>query len=95
MSKPKQRKVHIAEISNTRNGVAYTSFYLRRTFLENGKVKHGMLGNLSDLPRDLIAIMKKRLAQNEPLSGIGKKMSILRSHATWQGQHCADDDAQP
>lgn len=79
MSKPKPRKVHIAEISNTRNGVTYTSFYLRRTFREDGQVKHETLGNLSDLPRDLIAIMKQRLAQNEPLSGIGEKMSILRS----------------
>ena len=79
MSKSKPRKVHIAEIRNTRNGVTYTSFYLRRTFREGGQVKHETLGNLSDLPRDLIALMKQRLAQNEPLSGVGEKISIVRS----------------
>jgi transposase len=79
MSKSEPRKVHIAEVSKTRNGVTYTSFYLRRTFREDGKVKHETLGNLSDLPRDLIEFMRQRLAQNEPLSGIGEKMSILRS----------------
>jgi transposase len=79
MSKSEPRKVHIAEVSKTRNGVTYTSFYLRRTFREDGKVKHETLGNLSDLPRDLIEFMRQRLAQNEPLSGFGEKMSILRS----------------
>jgi len=79
MSKSKPRKVHIAEIRNTRNGVTYTSFYLRRTFREGGQVKHETLGNLSDLPRDLIALMKQRLAQNEPISGVGEKISIVRS----------------
>ena len=79
MSKSKPRKVHIAEIRNIRNGVTYTSFYLRRTFREDGQVKHETLGNLSDLPRDLIALMKQRLAQNEPLSGVGEKISIVRS----------------
>ena len=79
MSKSKPRKVHISEIRNTRNGVTYTSVYLRRTFREDGQVKHETLGNLSDLPRDLIALMKQRLAQNEPLSGVGEKISIVRS----------------
>lgn len=79
MSKSERRKVHIAEVSKTRNGVTYTSFYLRRTFREDGKVKHETLGNLSDLPRDLIEFMRQRLAQNEPLSSFGEKMSILRS----------------
>jgi hypothetical protein len=79
MSKSEPRKVHIAEVSKTPNGVTYTSVYLRRTFREDGKVKHETLGNLSDLPRDLIELMRLRLLQNEPLSGIGKKMTIRRS----------------
>ena len=41
MGKSEPRKVHIAEIKSTRNGVTYTSVYLRRTFREDGKVKHG------------------------------------------------------
>ena len=43
------------------------------------KVKHETLGNLSDLPRDLIEPMRQRLAQDEPLSGIGEKITIHRS----------------
>jgi len=35
---------------------------LRRTFRENGKVKHETLGNLSDLPADVIEFIRKRLA---------------------------------
>ena len=73
------RKVHIAEVSKTRNGVTYTSVHLRRTFREDEKVKHETLGNLSDLPRELIELMGQRLAQNEPLSDIGEKLTIQRS----------------
>ena len=63
MSKSEPRKVHIAEVRTVRNGVTYTSVYLRRTFREDGKVKHETLGNLNDLPRDLIELMRQRLAQ--------------------------------
>ena len=35
-------------------GVTYTSYYLRRTFRQDGKVKHETLGNLSDLPLPVI-----------------------------------------
>jgi|688.fasta_scaffold222878_1 hypothetical protein len=79
MSKSEPRKVHIAEVRTVRNGVTYTSVYLRRTFREDGKVKHETLGNLNDLPRDLIELMRQRLAQGEPLSGVGEKMTIQRS----------------
>ncbi len=79
MSKSEPRKVHIAEVKTTRNGVTYMSVYLRRTFREDGKVKHETLGNLSDLPRDLLELMRRRLAQGEPLSGVGEKLAILRS----------------
>ena len=65
MVKSEPRKVHIAEIKSTRNCVTYTSVYLRRTFREDGKVKHETLGNLSDLPPDLIEMMRRRLAQVE------------------------------
>lgn len=71
--------VHFAEVRKTRNGVTYALVYLRRTFREDGQVKHETHGNLSDLPRDLIELMRQRLAQGEPLSGIGEKMTILRS----------------
>ena len=46
----KPRTVHVAKITNTVKGVTYTSYYLRRSFRLDGKVKHETLGNLSDLP---------------------------------------------
>lgn len=62
MSSPERRSVHIATISKTYQGKTYTSVLLRRTFRENGKVKHETLGNLSDLPADVIEFIRKRLA---------------------------------
>ena len=55
------------------------SWYLRRTYREDGKVKHETLGNLTDLPGDLIELMKTRLATGQPLVGPGESMSIKRS----------------
>jgi transposase len=46
----KPRTVHVAKVTNTVKGVTYTSYYLRRSFRQDGKVKHETLGNLSDLP---------------------------------------------
>lgn len=62
MTAPERRSVHIATVSKTYKGKTYTSVLLRRTFRENGKVKHETLGNLSDLPADVIEFIRKRLA---------------------------------
>jgi hypothetical protein len=62
MTTPERRSVHIATVSKTYKGKTYTSVLLRRTFRENGKVKHETLGNLSDLPADVIEFIRKRLA---------------------------------
>ena len=47
MSK-KRRAVHVAKVSRTVNGKTYESYLLRRTYRDEGKVKHETLGNLSD-----------------------------------------------
>ena len=57
MSK-KQRAVHVATITKTVNGKTYVTHLLRHTYREGGKVKHLTLGNLSDLPDDLIQIIR-------------------------------------
>jgi len=44
----KSRTVHVDKITNTVKGVTYNSYYLRRTFRQDGKVKHETLGNLSE-----------------------------------------------
>jgi transposase len=79
MSIPNKRPVHVAQIKKTYKGKVHVSTYLRRTFREDGKVKHETVGNLSDLPDDLIAVIKNRLATNKPLAGDGGTMSITRS----------------
>src|SRR4051812_17425578 len=57
----KPRTVHVSKITNTVKGVTYTSYYLRRTFREDGKVKHETLGNLSDLPLPVIDLIRRSL----------------------------------
>jgi transposase len=73
-----ERAVHVATIKKRHNGKTYVTHLLRRTFREGGKVKHVTIGNLSDLPGDLIEIIRRRLAGN-PLPGDGDGFRIVRS----------------
>jgi transposase len=57
----KHRAVHVAKVTNTIKGVTYTSYYLRRTFRQDGKVEHETLGNLSDLPAHVIDLISRSL----------------------------------
>jgi hypothetical protein len=57
----KPRTVHVDKITNTIKGVTYTSYYLRRTYRQDGKVKHETLGNLSDLPPQVIDLIRRSL----------------------------------
>ena len=57
----KHRAVHVAKVTNTIKGVTYTSYYLRRTFRQDGKVQHETLGNLSDLPVHVIDLISRSL----------------------------------
>jgi transposase len=57
----KPRAVHVAKVTNIIKGVTYTSYYLRRTFRQDGKVKHETLGNLSDLPLHVIDLISRSL----------------------------------
>ena len=57
----KHRAVHVAKITTTIKGVTYTSYYLRRTFRQDGKVQHETLGNLSDLPLHVIDLISRSL----------------------------------
>jgi transposase len=57
----KPRTVHVDKITNTVKGVTYTSYYLRRSYREDGKVKHETLGNLSDLPVPVIELIRRSL----------------------------------
>jgi transposase len=58
----KRKKLRVETVKSTVKGHEYTSVLLRCSFRKDGKVKHQTLGNLSDLPPDVIEFMKRRLA---------------------------------
>src|SRR5512147_2170997 len=74
----KHRAVHVAKVSNTIKGVTYTSYYLRRTFRQDGKVKHETLGNLSDLPIHVIDLISRSL-KGETFVPASEAFRITRS----------------
>ncbi len=74
----KPRAVHVATIKKTYNGKTYETHLLRRSYREDGKVKHQTVGNLSDLPRDAIEYIRKRL-RGEPPVGSSDSFEITRS----------------
>ena len=53
--------VHVATTTRVYKGRVYQTHLLRRTYREDGKVKHQTLGNLSHLPPDLIETIRRRL----------------------------------
>lgn len=73
-----KRAVHVATITKRHNGKTYVSHLLRHTYREEGKVKHLTLGTLSDLPEDLIRLIRKRLA-GEPIPCHDDDFQIVRS----------------
>jgi transposase len=77
MSKNKHA-VHVATIKKRHKGKTYVTHLLRRTYREAGKVKHVTVGNLSDLPGDLIEVIRRRLA-GEPLPADERGFRIVRS----------------
>jgi hypothetical protein len=74
----KHRAVHVAKVTNTIKGVIYTSYDLRRTFRQDGKVKHETLGNLSDLPAHLIDLLSRSL-KGETFVPAADAFTITRS----------------
>ncbi|MEZ6062007.1 MAG: IS1634 family transposase [Planctomycetaceae bacterium] len=79
MSHEPIRRVHIETVTRVYKGRVYRSVLLRRSFREDGRVRHETVGNLSDLPDDLIEVMKRRLASDQPLAGHGEAIRIVRS----------------
>ena len=72
--------VHVATTTRRYKGKTYQTHLLRRTYRDGGKVKHQTLGNLSHLPPDLIAVIRRRLLGGEPaLATEGGKFEILRT----------------
>ena len=53
--------VHVATTTREYKGKVYETHLLRRTYREDGKVKHQTLGNLSHLPAHLIDTIRRSL----------------------------------
>ena len=70
--------VHVATTRRHYNGKVYETHLLRRSYRENGKVKHQTLGNISHLPPDLIETIHKRLRGELP-PGTTDGFRILRT----------------
>jgi hypothetical protein len=54
--------VHVATIKTRYKDREYTSRILRRSYREDGKVKHENLGNVSHLPQETIEVLRRSLA---------------------------------
>lgn len=72
--------VHVATTRRKYNGKVYETHLLRRTFREDGKVKHETLGNISHLPPDIIEIIRHSLAGRKYVPA-NEAMEITRSLA--------------
>jgi hypothetical protein len=61
--------IHVATTKRRYKGKVYQSHLLRRSYRQDGKVKHQTLGNLSHLPPDLIETIRRRLRGDLPEVG--------------------------
>lgn len=59
-------------------GKVYRTVLLRRTYRDQGQVKHETLGNLSHLPDDLIELIRRRLS-GQCFALVSEQWQILRS----------------
>jgi hypothetical protein len=72
-------RAHVATIrTKGKNGREYTSYLLRRSYRERGKVRHENLGNLSHLPIEIIEAIRKMLA-GRALVDLDEQLEIERS----------------
>jgi transposase len=72
-------QAHVATIrTKGKGGTEYTSYLLRRSYREGGKVKHENLGNLSHLPLEVIDAIRAML-QGRRLVDLDEGFEIERS----------------
>ncbi len=69
---------HVAEITRTHGGRHYRYYLLRRTYRQDGKVKHETLGNLSRLPAATIEVIR-RAVRGDVLVTPDDAFEIIRS----------------
>ena len=69
---------HVAEITRTHGGRRYRYYLLRRTYRQDGQVKHETLGNLSRLPAATIALIR-RAVRGDALVAPDDAFDVIRS----------------
>ena len=72
--------VHVATTTRRHNNKTYHSHLLRRTFRQDGKVKHETLGNISHLPDHIIDLVRRAL-KGESLVNPEAAFSCRRSYS--------------
>lgn len=70
--------VHVATTRRKYKGKVYETHLLRRTYRDQGKVKHETVGNISHLPSEIIDIVRLAL-KGEVFSGVQEDLEIMRS----------------
>lgn len=75
----KRKKLRVETVKKTVKGKVYTSVLLRCSFRKDGKVKHETLGNLTQLPADVIEFMKRRLSGELDENAPHSSFEIVRS----------------
>jgi hypothetical protein len=70
--------LHVATTSRRYKGKLYQTHLLRRTYRQDGKVKHQTVGNISHLPAELIDIIRRHLRGELPPASSGG-FEIVRS----------------
>ncbi|MEI6622481.1 MAG: IS1634 family transposase [Actinomycetes bacterium] len=84
--------MHVSTIVARRNGKEYVSHLVRRSFREDGKVKHETLANLSALPDTAVAAVRASLS-GAPMMAADERLEIVRSRphghiaAIWAQAH--------
>jgi len=74
-----RKKLRVETVKKTVKGKVYTSVLLRCSFRQDGKVKHETLGNLTQLPSDVIEFMKRRLSGELDENAPHSSFEIVRS----------------
>jgi transposase len=75
----KRKKLRVETVKKTVKGKVYTSVLLRCSFRKDGKVKHETLGNLTQLPPDVIEFIQRRLSGELDESAPHSSFEIVRS----------------
>lgn len=78
MNSPR-KKLRVETVKKTVKGKVYTSVLLRCSFRKDGKVKHETLGNLTQLPPDVIEFIQRRLSGELDENAPHASFEIVRS----------------